>query len=57
MPSGLGPSYYNRVIQIESTHSAFKILSILQNIENIFGRKRTKYEEYTKNNGFRYYRL
>ena len=43
MPSGLGPSYYNRVIQIESTYSAFKILSILQNIENIFGRKRTKY--------------
>ena len=43
MPSGLGPFYYNRVIQIESTYSAFKILSILQNIENIFGRKRTKY--------------
>ena len=47
-PLGLGPSFYNRVILVESAISALSILSILNSVENNFGRKRKKYKNMSR---------
>lgn len=42
LPSGLGPIFFNRIILVNTKKSANNILSILKDIERLFGRKKNK---------------